>query len=538
MDTKDPLPKYYLYIPLLIAVFLYLTGITITDLWTRDEPRYAEVAREMVESGNYIQPYLNGEPYTEKPPLFFWTVVAGAKLFGGVNQVSVRLPSVLSALGIIALLMVFVSEFFDRKTAFLSAIFLIISPEFFWAARTGLIDMLFTFLITLSLMSFYRWYERDRGGYLVVFYACLVFATLSKGPVGIALPIIVALCFLLFRKEWSRIKRMRLYIGLPITLAVVLAWYIPATQQSVGYDIGPLVQRQIVGRVFIPLVHGVSIYYWPFYQLVSLVFGMAPWSFLMPWAVVFAYRLRRDAPLFFLLCWGGGILAFFTLIASKRELYILPMYPAATTVIALWITRTAQSFSRKPIQILSACCGAVIMVIVPLVSVIFKQKYPDMILSIDWSTTALLAGTGAVVVSTLFFCKKSEYIIGPLVGSLLVFYVTLSTGYLPEISESKSPRYICNVYNRTKAPDSEIVMFGKMREEYVFYTKSSIKTVQNRKDLKHLFDSNRRVFCFAPEKHYERVLKNADFPIYIVARESVGSIVMLLLCNQKAASPL
>ncbi|MFQ5715243.1 MAG: ArnT family glycosyltransferase [Candidatus Scalinduaceae bacterium] len=538
MDTEDAFPKLYLFLPLLIGMLLYMVGITSTDLWTPDEPRYGEVAREMVERGNYIQPYLNGMPYTEKPPLFFWTVVAGTKLFGGVNQLAVRLPSALSALGIIALLMIFVNEIFDRKTAFLSAIFLITSPEFFWAARTGLIDMLFTFLITLSLMSFYRWYERDRGGYLVVFYACLVLATLAKGPVGIVLPIMVALCFLLFRKEWSRIKRMRLYIGLPITLAVVLAWYIPATQQSVGYDIGPLVQRQIVGRVFIPLVHGVSIYYCPFYQLVSLAFGMAPWSFLMPWAVVFAYRLRRDAPLFFLLCWGGGILTFFTLIASKRELYILSMYPAATTLIALWITRTAQSFSQKPIQILSACCGAVIMVIVPLATVIFKQKYPDMLLCIDWDTTALLAGAGAVVASTLFFCKKSEYIIASVVGSLLVFYVTLSIGYLPGISKYKSPRNICNVYNHVKAPVSEIAMFGNMRIEYVFYAKSCIKTVKNRKDLKHFFDSNRRVFCFAPEQHYERVLKNADFPIYIVTRKNVSSIVMLLLCNQKVASPL
>ena len=78
--------------PLLIAVFLYMLGIMHTDLWTPDEPRYAEVAREMIESGNYIQPYINGNPYTEKPLLFFWAVAAGAKMFGGVNQQNTVFP--------------------------------------------------------------------------------------------------------------------------------------------------------------------------------------------------------------------------------------------------------------------------------------------------------------------------------------------------------------------------------------------------------------------------------------------------------------
>ncbi|MFQ5714350.1 MAG: ArnT family glycosyltransferase, partial [Candidatus Scalinduaceae bacterium] len=146
MDTEDAFPKLYLFLPLLIGMLLYMVGITSTDLWTPDEPRYGEVAREMVERGNYIQPYLNGMPYTEKPPLFFWTVVAGAKLFGGVNQLSVRLPSAFSALGTLALMIIFVSNFFDRKAAFLSAIILCISPEFFWLARSGHIDMLLTFL--------------------------------------------------------------------------------------------------------------------------------------------------------------------------------------------------------------------------------------------------------------------------------------------------------------------------------------------------------------------------------------------------------
>ncbi|MFQ5714367.1 MAG: ArnT family glycosyltransferase [Candidatus Scalinduaceae bacterium] len=537
MGTKNTFPKLYLYIPLLIAVFLYLVGIMRTDLWTPDEPRYAEVAREMIERGNYIQPYCNGEHYNEKPPLFFWTVAAGAKLFGDVNQLSVRLPSVLSALGIIALLMIFVSEFFGRKEAFLSAVILCISPEFFWLARSGHIDMLFTFLITVSLVSFYRWYVRERRCCLVIFYFNLALATLAKGPLGIALPLMVALCFLMARKEWSKINKMRLYIGLPFALAVVLAWYIPAMHQSSGFDFGHVVKRQIIGRVFHPTSHDVSIYHWPFYYLVSLAKGMAPWSILVPSAVVLAYRSRRDAPLFFLFCWTGVIFVFFTIIASKRGLYILPMYPAAASLIALWVFRSTAPFNLKLVRVMSASMGMFLMVFDVIVPVYLKRRFPDMIYHYTWNVEAPIFIAGIIAITAAIFGKKLRLVVGVLIGTSLIILAVIITSILPRMNEFKSPRNICNVYKKARDSNSEIAMFGGARTEYVFYTKSLIKVVQNRDDLKRFFDSPKRMFCFIKAKDYDRILNKSEFPIYVISKEQVNSRIMLLLVNQKVSPP-
>lgn len=534
METKNTFPKLYLYIPVLIAAFLYLVGIMSTDLWTPDEPRYAEVAREMIESGNYIQPHLNGKPYTEKPPLFFWTVVAGAKMFGGVNQLSVRLPSILSALGTLALLIAFVSENFDRKKAFLASIILCISPEFFWLARSGHIDMFLTFLITASLVSFYEWYVKDRCVYLISLYLCIALATLAKGPIGMLLPLMVVVSFLALRKEWGRIKKMHLYIGVPMALIVVLAWYIPAMQQSSGYEVEHLVQRQIIGRIFHPTSHGVSILRWPIYHFISLIWGMTPWSFLMPWAVFHAYRSRQDAPSFFLLCWAGVIFAFFTIVASKRELYILPMYPATAALIALWITRPVQSFNLKPIRVMLAVYGVILMSAFVVAAFNLKQLHPEVLLYyLGFGTTAIVVGAGAVAVAVAIFGINRKHIIVTTVGVSFIALTTIIVSVLPLINEYKSPRDICNIYNHNKDTDSEIAMVGDARAEYVFYTKSIIKSLPSEEDLKEFFNSSRKMFCFVRERDYKRDLANSDFPLYVIARERVSSRIMMLLCNQK-----
>lgn len=503
-----------------------------TDLWNSDEPRYAEVAREMVESGNYIQPYFNGEPYTEKPPLFFWTVAVGAKLFGSVNQLAVRLPSVLSALGILALIIAFVSEHFDRRKAFLSAIILCISPQFFMLARHGQIDMLLTFLITASLVSFYKWYARGSCGYLIIFYLCMALATLSKGPIGILLPFMVVVCFLLFRKEWGKINKMRLYFGLPIAIAIVLAWYIPATQQSAGYDFGPMVKRQIVGRMFHPSSHSVSVFYWPFSQLASLAKGMVPWTFLIPPTIVMAYRSRRCAPSFFLFCWASVIFAFFTIIASKRDLYILPMYPAIATLIALWVLRPTPTFNLRLIKIMSAFMGVFVLVIAAIAPVYLKHRFPDLTHYYSWNTTVPMVMAGIAAVAVAIFGRKREHVIGVLVGTILVVFTITAVSILPRMNEYKSARSICDVYNSVKTSDSEIAMLSSVREEYIFYTKSVIKTVYNIGDLKQFFDSENRMFCLSTEKNFKRYLNKRDFPVYIVAKKRVSSRIIMLLCNQ------
>jgi len=356
-SCSKPLPALLMLIPVLIATVLYSYKITSTDLWTPDEPRYALVAREMIESGDFINPQINGEPYAEKPPLFFWAVAAGAKLFGSVDSFTTRLPSIISAFGTIILLVVFLDRYLGRRTAVIAGCILATSPLFFWHARSGHIDLLLTFLLTASLTSFYRWHKSRDSRHLAVFYGGIALAMLAKGPVALLLPLLVVIMFLLLQKQAGELKRMLPHIALPIALAPLVVWYLLAKQDTSGLEAGSVVSRQVFMRLFGGGGHSVSVWYWPFYHLLSLAWGMAPWSLLLPFAVAWAWKMRENEPLTFMFCWSAAIFGFFTLIASKRELYLLPMYPAAAALAGQWMRPVQRAEGSQADPTDHACVG-------------------------------------------------------------------------------------------------------------------------------------------------------------------------------------
>ena len=537
-NAHSSLPNTLLLVPLLLAAFLFLVGITKTDLWTPDEPRYAEVAREMLDRGNLLQPYCNGRPYTEKPPLFFWVEMLGAQVFGGVNQLAVRVPSALCALGTIALLIVFAREFLGKWAALIAATLLAVSPQFFWLARSGHIDMLLTLLVTAALVSFYRWYVRGKWGYLAIFYGGLTLATLAKGPVGLVLPLLIAAVFLLLRKDGRRIMATRFYVGVPIAVAVVLAWYLPAAHKSAGFEAHAVLWRQVIGRIFYSPDHGVSVFYWPFYQAVALAGGMAPWSALLPFAAVAAWRARADGPRLFLLVWAGVILAFFTLIASKRELYILPMYPAAAALLGLWLAEVELA-KLKPLRIAVLAWGLLIAAGGVAVAVFgpgyMQRKFPEMGFPLDWRFALVCVAAGAAAVIAGRVGKRTWHYLAAGAGTSTVVFLLAALVIMPWIDTAKSPRHICGLYSSLKAGGSRLAMMGHVHEEYVFYANTFIQSLEGPKDLRRFFDTPGRMFCLASKKDWAKALEQPGFPIHVISEERVSSRVMWLLCNQRVA---
>ncbi|MCX8011575.1 MAG: glycosyltransferase family 39 protein, partial [Desulfobacterota bacterium] len=135
---------------LVMASLVFFINLNGWDLWNPDEPRYAQVAKEMRETGEWILPHLNSEVYPEKPPLFFWLIAFFSFFTGEVNEISARLPSAISALGCILLTLFLGKKLFNLKVGFFSALALLTSVEFFWLGRRANIDMTLTLWITLT----------------------------------------------------------------------------------------------------------------------------------------------------------------------------------------------------------------------------------------------------------------------------------------------------------------------------------------------------------------------------------------------------
>ncbi|MEK6614337.1 MAG: glycosyltransferase family 39 protein, partial [Candidatus Binatota bacterium] len=153
--TLDQESRYPLFLSLLAAL-LFFPALGMRGFWAPVEPRYAEIARIMFAKGQWIIPTVNGDLYTDKPILYFWLVLLGSKLAGSVNEWTVRLPSALSALGLVLTTYALGRDLFNARIGFMAAIVLATSARVLWEARWVHTDMTFTFFFALSLYFFSR----------------------------------------------------------------------------------------------------------------------------------------------------------------------------------------------------------------------------------------------------------------------------------------------------------------------------------------------------------------------------------------------
>ena len=214
---------------------VYFLNLGQWDLWNPDEPRYGQVAREMVQGRDWILMHFNGRTYGDKPPLFFWLIALSSYLWQGFTSFSVRFPSAL--FGTLAILITFLlgKKLFDPQTGFLSGLILATSTEFAYLSTRANIDATLTFFTTASLLCFLQWYlwnqqdldrKRNMGKLCIYgFYVGMALGTLTKGPVGFILPLLVSLIFLIVLKDWKTMKSMRLLSGMLLFLGIVLSWY-------------------------------------------------------------------------------------------------------------------------------------------------------------------------------------------------------------------------------------------------------------------------------------------------------------------------
>ncbi|MFI5402750.1 MAG: ArnT family glycosyltransferase, partial [Planctomycetota bacterium] len=168
---------------LLAGAAFFLPALASRDVWQPLETRYATIAREMAETGDWLLPRINGEPYQDKPPLFFWLAAALRKC--GIGAQGVRVVSALAAAGTMAVIAALARIWFSRRAAFLAAAILATTPEFGWLGRFGELDVTLTFFTTLSV---YGWFAGGRR--VALFYLGIGLAVMVKGPPGVLVPLL------------------------------------------------------------------------------------------------------------------------------------------------------------------------------------------------------------------------------------------------------------------------------------------------------------------------------------------------------------
>lgn len=463
---------YQLALLALLATFAFSLNIWGYDLWAPDEPRFAQVGREVLQSGDWLVMRINGEPYEEKPPLLFWMIAAVSAPFGDVSAGTARLPSVLG--GIITVLCTFwlASKLYGDRVAWWSAIVLITCQRFWWQARFGQIDMVLTACLAVALLAFWYWDTMRQRRWLFLFYAATALGMFAKGPVVLLFTGLLVVFYYWGSPEERR--ETHLAVGFLAVVACILFWFVPANlaasrETAVAADtaMASNLFRQIIGRIFL----GVSKAQSPTYYFIHLPIDLLPWSLLLPWTIGWAWHNRRDgAGMRLLLSWTVPAFAAMSIIIGKRQIYLLPLYPGFAILIARSAIALADSGRigwRKWIAALWALI-LILLAVAPLA--IPKTEYADL-----WRPSLLVfsavAATAGVAVGLL--ALRGPVRILPTAIALPFFIVAASASVfvLPVANEVKSARHFCAPVRQLTETTYPFRLFSVCfsREEYIFY---------------------------------------------------------------------
>lgn len=326
-----------------ITFAFHLAGTWALPLIDRDEPRFAEAAREMRQRGDYILPSFNGEPRYDKPPLIYWCLAASFAAFGE-NEMAARLPSALAAALTSLALFCWAGSVADRRTAWAAALVFATCLQTLVHGKAAVADMVMVLCFTLATWAGWELLregnrkERPLTWFWWQFYLALALGFLAKGPVA-WLPLGWVLLFVTWRQP-AKAHAFQFRWGVPLMLGMVALWAVPALWRSHGEFFRIGIGKHVVLRSISPMEgHGArdALTYFatlPFY-LLTLFASFFPWSIWLPRL----FRLRfRQADHLDKYAFGAALLvvAVFTLLRTKLPHYILPALPLLALLFARW----------------------------------------------------------------------------------------------------------------------------------------------------------------------------------------------------------
>ena len=378
----------------LVFAFLLLGTLGVRPLYKADESRYAEIPREMAASGDWVTPRLNDFKYFEKPPLQYWGTAAFFKVLGEKDWVA-RLWTALAAIAGLALVFFAGRRLFSPEAGALGAAVLAGCPLYVMLGQINTLDMGLSFFLSAAIFAFalQRFY---------LFWAWCALAVLSKGLIGIVLPIGTIGLYVLIKRDWQLIGKMKLVSGPLVFLAIAAPWFIAVSIANDEFAHFFFVQEHF--QRFTTKMHGRYQPMWFFLPILAA--GIAPW--LLPFfssslsSLRTAFQKERkdrhefDSPMF-LAIWISVVFVFFSISGSKLPSYILPMFPALALLIgrSLGLARPRRLLAAQ--AAFSSVAGIAVVIFGFQISNFFKPDLAE--LAAGYSPWLVAAGIALTVAS-------------------------------------------------------------------------------------------------------------------------------------------
>jgi 4-amino-4-deoxy-L-arabinose transferase-like glycosyltransferase len=395
----------------LLAAFAiaWFYALGVRTLVPPDEGRYAEMAREMFTSGDWITTRLNGIKYFEKPPLQTWMNALTFTLFG-LGDWQARLWTGLCGFGGIVLTGYTGARVFNARVGLYAA--LVLGSCFFWtiSGQTDSLDMGLSGMMTIALCSLLL-AQRDgasaaeRRNWMLACWAGMALAVLSKGLIGLVLPGGVLVVYTLATRDWGLWTRLHLGKGLLLFFAIATPWFVLVALKNPEQPYFFFIHEHY-DRFFKSEHHRENVWYTFF---VLAIVGMMPWLGVLGQSLVLGVKGERGSfrPRLMAFIWAVFILLFFTKSNSKLPGYILPIFPA----LALLVANQLESGSRRCRElsaVLTALIGVALLVLVPFITTL-KHEVGETALMQAMQPWVLAAGFVSLVGGALAFIYARQF---------------------------------------------------------------------------------------------------------------------------------
>jgi 4-amino-4-deoxy-L-arabinose transferase-like glycosyltransferase len=337
--------------------FLFLYGLGQFGLIGADEPRYAQVAREMLERHDWITPVLGGQPWLEKPPLYYWQAMMAYAVFG-VSDWAARLPSALDAT-LLVLAVYFFLRRFRPGSELDGALITASSAGVIGYARAASMDMALAAAFTAGMLGWWAWRESGKKIYLAIFYGFMALGVLAKGPVAPFLAGLMILLYALAVREFRIVLKTLWLPGILLFCALALPWYFAVQVRNPEFYREFILEHNLL-RFSKNLYHHTEPFW---YYLPVTALALVPWTVFAIASVVQAIRLwwaqrssvrQSDVDIeyqlsIFASCWLVVPVLFFSISQSKLPGYVLPALPAGGLLLANYLQQHLGQGEAKPV---------------------------------------------------------------------------------------------------------------------------------------------------------------------------------------------
>jgi len=459
---------------LLIAISLATLFFRLGSLpfLSADEPRYARIAEEMHDRGDWVTPTLENKPWLEKPPLYYWITIPFYSLFS-VKETAARVGPALSAL-LTALAIFWLGTLLrSRLAGFLAATILLTSQGFIFFGRGASTDMPFTCAFSIGMALMAAAVRKDPGiAGIMPAYVFLGLAVLGKGPVALILAFGIVLIFWYFNERGQILSRWRILPGLFLLFLVCAPWFWLVFKRNGYAFITTFFINHNIAR-FVTDVHHHS---QPFFYYIPVILALFfPWSgwlpFLIPESPLQKIRNWRnwDPVNLLLVCWSLFPLLFFSFSSSKLPGYILPSLPPLALLLGIRLS----NLKEHPVSASIKRTGAIFILAFAFLTAVAAPYYFQTAYDGNWKTGILLSAAflPPAIIASIFVLKRRyiKAVATTTVQGILIIMIAAQFA-APVLGEYHSTREIAKLTLEARQEDEPIITFGFMHHSLHYYT--------------------------------------------------------------------